>query len=714
MRKRTFLGASLFLGLGGLPAVLAGAAEAAEPKTRTAKTKPQAVHGRGEILWDTYGVPHIYGKDEASVFYGFGYAQAQNHGDIVVHLYGEARGRAAEYWGPQFAASDRWMLSNDVPARALAWYKASTPQFRKDLDAFAEGINAYNAANPGKIDPKIAVVLPVSGVDVMAHAHRLMNFIYVAPMERTIGAPTPGAGNNGSNAWAVAPSRSASGNTMLLANPHLPWPTSYFTYFEADLNGPGIKMYGATQVGLPVLRFCFNDHMGFTNTVNSMLGATNYELKLSGDGYLFDGKVLPFKTRTTSFKVRQPDGALKTETLEIRESVHGPVFTRADGKTLALRVAGLDRPDGLKQYWDMGMSKNFAEFETILKRLQVPTFNIVYADKAGHIQYMDNGILPKHPKGDLAFWRGDVPGDTSETLWTEVHSYADLPKVIDPPTGWIQNTNDPPWVATYPQVIHYESYPSYVAPPGPESLRSQQSAHLLADYKKLSYDDFVAHKLSTHTLMADRVLPDLVAAAQGDSDPEVQAAVNLLKAWDRETVADSKAALLFETWANRFSPNNFTSLANYKVKWLAADPIGTPKGIADPAKAVDMLKAAIAEMKQKYGAIDRPFGEVSRFAIDKVDLPGNGGFGNTGIFRTITWGPLKDGKRIPVHGETWVSLVEFSTPIKAKGLMSYGNASQPGSPHRSDQLKHLSDKTLRTLWFTRTQVEQHLEGRTAL
>ena len=697
MRKRTFLGASLFAGLAGLAPAVSGAA---------AKT------GRGEILWDTYGVPHVYGKDEAAVFYGFGWSQAQNHGDIVVHLYGESRGRAAEYWGPAFADSDRWLLSNDVPARALAWYRASTPQFRKNLDAFAQGINEYAKANPGKIDPKVAVVLPVSGVDVMAHSHRLMNYIYIAPMERTMGGPGANP-NNGSNAWAVAPSKSASGNTMLLANPHLPWPTSYFTYFEADLNGPGFHMYGATQVGLPVLRFCFNERMGFTNTVNTLLGSTNYELKLSGDGYLFDGKELPFKTRSTTFKVRQDDGSLKTESLTIRESVHGPVFSRPDGKTVALRVAGLDRPGGLAQYWDMGKSKSFAEFETILKRLQVAKFNIVYADKEGHIQFLDNGILPKHAKGDVAYWNGFVPGDTSATLWSDIHSYDDLPKVTDPATGWVQNTNDPPWLATYPQAIKYEDYPAYVASNGPESLRSQQSAHLLADAGKISFDDFVARKLSTHTLMADRVLDDLVAAAQGDPDPEVQAAVALLKGWNRETVADSRAALLFETWAAKFAPNNFTSLANYKVKWQASAPIDTPKGIADPSAAVGMLKAAIAEMKSKYGAIDRPFGEVSRFAIDKVDLPGNGGFGNTGIFRTITWGPLKDGKRTPNHGETWVSLVEFSTPIKAVGLMSYGNASQPGSPHRADQLKHLSDKTLRTLWTTRAQVERHLEGRTA-
>jgi len=190
-------------------------------------------------------------------------------------------------------------------------------------------------------------------------------------------------------------------------------------------------------------------------------------------------------------------------------------------------------------------------------------------------------------------------------------------------------------------------------------------------------------------------------------------AVALFRGWNRQDDADSRAALLFETWAKQFAGPNFQSDANFRVRWSPEDPIQTPTGLKDPAQAVAMLKSAIAETKRLYGAIDRPFGEVSRFALDKVDLPGNGGFGNTGIFRTITWGPLAAGKRTPQHGETWVSLVEFSTPIKAVGLMSYGNASQLGSPHRADQLKYLSDKTLRTLWTTRAQVEQHLEGRTA-
>ena len=419
-----------------------------------------------------------------------------------------------------------------------------------------------------------------------------------------------------------------------------------------------------------------------------------------------------FETKAASLKVKQPDGPLRTEPLELRSSVHGPVFTRADGKTVAVRVAGLDRPGGLRQYWDMGKSKSFAEYQAVMKRLQVPSFNIVYGDKEGHVQYLYNGVLPKHAEGDRNYWGGLVPGDTSATLWKETHAYEDLPKVVDPPSGFVQNSNDPPWVSTWPQAIQAKDYPAYMANNGPMSLRAQQSAHLMADPPKITFEDFTARKLTVHVLMTDRVLDELLAAAAASTDAEVLEAAAVLKAWDRTVNADARGALLFETWARKFAGPTFSSDANYRVRWDATKPIDTPVGLKDPAQAVAMLKAAAAEAKTAYGAIDRPFGEVSRFALGKVDVPGNGGFGNTGVFHVMTWSPLKDGKRTPVHGETWVSMVEFSTPLKARGLMSYGNSTQPGSPHRSDQLDHLSKRTYRTLWFTRSEVEKHLEART--
>jgi acyl-homoserine-lactone acylase len=693
-------------------AALHGAAVSAKApiKHTAAATPPQT---GTQILWDSFGVPHIYAKTEAGGFYGFGYAQTQAHGDILLHMLGEARARAAEYWGETFAKQDRWLVANDVPERSATWFAAQTPQMRADLDAFAAGINAYAAAHPDKIAPDMRQVLPISGVDIMAHAHRLMNYVYIASDQRVLVDPaTNNAG--GSNAWAVAPSRSASGHAMLLANPHLPWAPSILTYFEAQITAPSLSIYGATQVGLPVLRFGFNNNLGFTNTVNTIQGYTSYKLSLVDGGYTFDGKVLPFTSAQKSYKVKQPDGSLKTETFTQRYAVQGPVFDLPGGKeTIALKVAGLDRPGVLQQYLDMGKAQDWAHFEKALKTVQAPMFNIVYADRAGHILYLDNGILPVHTQGGkYTDWTKPVAGDTSATLWKDIHSYADLPKVFDPGSGFVQNANDPPWLATYPRALDPKQWPSYVAAIGPVSQRAQMSIRLLTQTPKLSFDDFVARKLTTRSLMADRMLPDLLAAAKDSNDPDVQAAVAVLSAWDHQDNADSRGALLFETWALLFSPVNFTSQANYAVKWTLDDPISTPRGLKDPAAAVAMLKQAVARTKALYGAIDRPFGEVSRFHLGNVNLPGNGGFGNTGVFRTITWGPMKNGERTPAHGETWVSMVEFSTPMKAVGMMSYGNSSQPGSPHNADQLKFLNTKTFRTLWIDRKDVEQHLESTT--
>jgi len=694
--RRTFAIVAL-----GLVAITGTASLPAGVGAQTTATPPSY---RGEILWDRYGIPHIYGADQASVFYGFGWAQARNHGDLILKLFGEARGRSAEYWGGSANVdSDKWVVGNGVPARAIIWYRQQTPQFRASLDAFANGINAYAKENPDKIAPAMRQVLPITGVDVVAHAHKLTNFSYVAPASRVYGETAGPA--SGSNAWAVAPSRSASGRTMLLANPHLGWPESQLTYMEAHLNGPGIHMYGATQVALPVLRFMFNERMGMTNTVNNQLASTVYELTLKDGGYLYDGAVRAFETSNATIKVRQADGSVKGEIMALRQSVHGPVFTRRDGKTVALRVAGLDRPGFLQQYWDMARSKSHTEFLTAMRRLQIPTFNIVYADRAGHIAYIHNGAMPKRGPGDLAFWRGLVPGNSSSNLWTDIHPFADLPQVIDPASGFVQNANEPPWIATWPQTIRAANYPAYAAPAGPMSLRAQNSVAMLIEKPKLSFEDFVSHKLSTRATMADRVLPELLEAAEAETDPQIRAAAELLKAWDRQFNADSRAALLFETWATLFAGPRFLGEENYATPWQANAPITTPRGLKDRAGAVAMLKQAAAQTIERYGALDRPFGEVSRFRLRDKDVPGHGHVGGLGVFRVMTWSNMQNGTRLPVHGETWVSMVEFGPKTRALGLMSYGNASQPGTPHRTDQLDLLSANQFRNLPLHRADVE---------
>ena len=207
----------------------------------------------------------------------------------------------------------------------------------------------------------------------------------------------------------------------------------------------------------------------------------------SADGYIFDGKVLPFKKSTAIIKVRQPDGTFKPQTLEIRETVQGPIIKEEDGDPIALRVAALDKPFMLEQYWKMSNAHNFTEFETQLKRLQPPMYNVIYADRDGHIEYLDGGDLPRHAdlpdvpaEKALAYWAGIVPGDTSATLWHDYLTYEELPHVIDPPNGYVQNTNEPPWDAAWPNNLDPAKYPPYTAPIS-ASFRTERSLHMLSN-----------------------------------------------------------------------------------------------------------------------------------------------------------------------------------------------------------------------------------------
>jgi acyl-homoserine-lactone acylase len=670
-------------------------------------------HG-SEVLWDRYGVPHVYAKSVADLFYGFGWAQARSHGNILAKLYAQARGRAAEYYGASELENDRWMAINDVPVRAKHWLSQQEPDFRINLEAFAAGIDAYARAHPDALSIEARRVFPVSAIDVIAHAQRLFQFVYAAPAEVAKRLPADSTPSPiepvGSNGWAIASSRSASGHAMLLMNPHLPWEPGWNTYYEAQLSAPGIDLYGATQLGLPVLRFVFSDYLGFTHTVNAPNAVTFYRIKLAPGGYRIDERERAFQTRSQRLKVRQSDGSFTTESVSVRSTVQGPIVGERDGAPIAMRVAGLDRPAALEQYWHMAIAHDFAGFQAALRRMQVPTFNMMYADRDGHIEYLYMGLVPRHTFGDLHFWAGTVPGDTSKTLWSDYLSYDELPKAIDPAGGTVQNSNDPPWDAAWPDTLDPAPYASEI-PSDRVSLRMARGIRMLSETTKISFDQLMADKWSTRSELADRILPDLLEAAGRYGDDLAKRAAEVLAHWDRCTDAGSRGALLFLNWSDRPGTVNGYADRGFARAFNLRQPLTTPGGLADPQAAVAALEAAAHDMIDQYGALDTPWGSVMRLHIGAVDLPASGGPGRLGVFNVIDYAPLKNGTRAANFGASYTAVVSFDTPTRAKVLLSYGDSSQPGSPHSSDQLPLLSQGMLRDAWRTRAQVEANLESR---
>jgi len=653
-----------------------------------------------EILWDTWGVPHIFGTDEKSLFYAFGWAQMKSHGNLILQLYGQARGRASEYWGESYMDSDRFVHTVGIPRRARSWYKSQQSDFQSYLDAFVTGMNDYVKANGNNIEDSLKIVLPVKAEDVLAHTQRVIHFTFV-------GGGAKGAAQNwsskGSNAWAIAPAHSVSGNALLLANPHLPW-SDFFLFYEAQLNTSGIDAYGATLIGMPTLAIAFNNYLGWSHTVNTYDGMDLYELTLSGNGYIFDDEVRSFDEETRILKVKQNDGSLREEKVTVRRSVHGPILAEKDEKAIAIRIAGLDKPHVWAQWWDMMRSTNLSEFEDALKRMQIPMFNVIYADRDGHIMYLFNGLVPKRNEGDWNFWQGIIPGNTSETLWTETHAYNELPRVIDPKNGWVQNANDPPWTSTFPMVLQHQDYPAYMSPQG-MFFRSQRSTRMLTDDEQISFEELIQYKHSTRMELADRILDDLLLAAEKNGNNIVKNASKVLETWDREANANSRGAVLFHAWVREIGFKMFAE------PWSDKTPFTTPDGLANPEAAISALEKSAKKIMKEYGKLDIPWGEVYRLRSGGKDLPANGGPGWMGIFRVLGFALDEDRLFQANSGDSYVAIVEFSDPIRANVLLSYGNSTQPNTPYRGDQLELFSQKKLRPVWRTRKIIEQNLEQR---
>ena len=672
--------------------------------------------GQTEILWDTWGVPHIFASGNIGLFYALGWAQTKSHGNLVLRLYGQARGRGAEYWGERYLTRDRWVRMMGIPNRARDWYEAQDTQWKQYLDAFAQGINAYAEEHPDQISDEVRPVLPVNGKDVLAHSQRVIHFSFVTSpglLQIVNQQWDPGQSarlsreTEGSNAWAIGPSRSASSHALLLGNPHLPWSDLYL-FYETHLVAPGVNAYGTALVGIPILGIAFNNYLGWTHTVNAHDGDDLYELTFTEGGYRWNGGVQKFETAEEILQVKDRDGTLREEKLLLRQSVHGPVIAEKNGKALALRIVGLEQPGMLAQWWDMMQARSLEEFEAVLGRLQIPMFTVMYADRDGHILHLFGGITPVRPVGDWD-WSGIVPGDTSETLWTEAHGYEELPKVVDPESGWLQNANDPPWTTTFPVALDHNQFPRYMSPQRMR-LRAQRSARMLMEDESITFEELIQYKHSTRMELADRLLDDLLAAARQSTSDRVLRAAQVLISWDRNADANSQGAVLFEAFVQELDRSQPGSDI-FARSWSEDSPLETPDGLADPAAALKALETAANRVETDYGALDVKWGKIHRLRMGDLDFPANGGPESLGIFRALSFREMGQGLREASSGDSFVMAVEFSNPVRARVLLSYGNASQPGSLFIGDQLELFSQKELRPVWRTREEIEANLESR---
>jgi len=648
------------------------------------------------INWDSYGVPHIKASSKENLFFSQGWALMHNHANKVLKLYGKSRGRSSEYWGEKYISNDYLVHTLGFSELADQWELEQDPELKMIYSNFVDGMNAYAENNPNKIDDENKIVLPVTTKDVNLQG------MYVV-FTRFIGGDDLGRVQEwpdmGSNTYAIGPKKSASGNTMLVQNPHLPWSNEFlFTEYHFNLNGR--NMYGANLVGMPGIAIGFNESLGWSHTDNTIDNADTYELNLIGNGYELDGEEKEFESTKKTILIKKEDGSLHENELTILKTLHGPVIKKTKDKVIAIRLVGLDRANMFLQWWKMLNSKNFDEFESALKMAQIPFWNVMYADKFGEIFYLFNGLVPKRKQDSWEYWNRIIPGGKSEDIWTDVHSYEDLPKVKNPESNWLQNANDPPWTSTIPMVLNPNDYPGYMAPKVMH-FRPQRSAKMLIEDPSITFDELVEYKLSTRLEFADRILDDLFIAIDDFGSTNSKKAKKLLQKWDRKADVNSIGMLLFYHWSNKF---NVDDNSTYTKPWNINDPLNTPDGLSDPQKAVRLLDESVVEIEEKFGRLDVKWGDYYRIKYNGIDLPANGIDGRLGVFRVAWPGRSTDKNMYVGGGDSWVSVIEFGQKVRAKALLSYGNSTQKDSPNNGDQLELFSKKELRDVWFYESEL----------
>jgi acyl-homoserine-lactone acylase len=687
---------------------------------------PDTLAAQAIIRRDDFGIPHILAQTEEAAAFAFGYAQAEDHAAEIGRRYLSARGLAGLYFGRGGIDNDFQIAHFDnvnVSQRAVG---EISDLYRMIISAYAAGVNRYVATHRAELPAWMPGITPA---DVLAASRAAAVTSLAGPglqrqlrskyQESSGAEPLEDqdvrADRPGSNAFAVGGSRTASGKPILLGNPHLRWAS---LYWEAHVRVPGrIDFYGSTLVGIPILRAGFNDRLGFVTTNNAPDLDDVFALKVDPtrpDHYLFDGRSTPLIRRDTTIRVRNDDGTVGDESRTFWSTDIGPVIHRTRARVFVVKSTRLDAHRYFEGFYILSRARSLREWLAAMRKNLVPTSNFTYADADGNILYLWNGRVPIRKRG--VDYTLDVEASRSSDLWRRLHDVDDLPRLLNPPGGYVQNANNPPQFVSSRDPIDMSRYPSHFER-GPLALRPQLALQLLDGSSELTVPDVIRLKYNTRVLLADRVKRSLVDAARSldRASEDLLAGAAALEAWDNTVGAGSQGAVLFRQFWDGYAA---AVRQPFAAPWSAANPTATPSGLSDPGEALRQLEAAVRATRASWGSERVAWGEVNRFRFGSLDLPGDGASGTYGCFRVMRFDQVDGEKRwvagnmsgrepLAGFGDAWVLLVDFSQPVTGWSVLAYGQTSDLDSRHSSDQIRIFASHGLRRAWYTEDEIRDH-------
>jgi acyl-homoserine-lactone acylase len=634
-----------------------------------------------QIIRDKFGVPHIHGKTDADVAYGVAVAQAEDDFFTLQDVVAMARGRYGAIAGEEGAQVDYAYHLLDARGTAERHYGKLPADTRALFEAYASGLNDYAAAHPGEL--KLAKLFPVNGEDIAAGFALRQPFFFglgniignlvagkeldpefgpeipgyprdasgppdnAAPPEQARAFPLPRGEDgalSGSNAFAVTPAKSG-GPSVLISNSHQPLEGGVAWYELVVESDEGWHFAGANFPGSPFPFLGHNRHLGWTNTVNrpDMTDVYRLEVDAAGSKYNLDGKWLELEQKTVTLPVKM--GPL---VLPIRQTVyrskHGPVIRNDDG-FFAIRYGGIDSIDQLDAYYRLNKAKNLGEWQAQLARMAIPSTNFIYADEAGNIAYVYNAAIPDRKKGEN--WRGILDGSDSSLIWDGPVGYERLPKLVNPASGWLYNSNNGPWTAAGAgSDLTAADFAPELGIETKQTNRSRRAWKLLSEASLLDRAALERIKYDTGYARAGYVadLWDALGKLDLRQEPDLAGARDLLLKWDftadGKGAGDALALLMIRDFMS----------AEYQNKAL-------PKAKAKLREAVDHLQT-------HFGRLDPPMGELLRLRQTPsqtsgpfaVDLPLDGG--SDTLRASTTWDIDPDGRLAMKHGDSFILWAE--------------------------------------------------------
>lgn len=643
-----------------------GCAPAAEPLTRDYSPT---------ITRDAFGVPSVHGRDDQEAAYGLAHAHAEDNFATIQLVVLAARGRLGAQLGEDGAKSDfLWHLLGIREAIDAGFEGRISDEFKAVAQGYADGLNAYAAAHP---DEALPGARDVTARDVVAGSALTVPLFW--GFERVLSMVAnedshpcavheTGADiiDNGSNAFAVSPRRSSDGHTRLIVNSHQPWDGPVAWYEAGVSSDTGWRMYGGLFPGSPFPVLGTNGDIAYAATVNLPDLADIYRLTTDdqhGGQYFLDGAWRRFEERTIWLWVKMGPLTIPVpRTLRFTE--HGPAFRTADG-WVAVRYAGAGEIRALEQFYRLGRAHNYQQWREAMSMRAIPSFNFIYADATGHIAYHYNAILPRRAGG--YDWSGCVPGDTSANIWA-MDDRLDAPVLDNPTSGWLYSTNGAPWSSTDPSAdMRPEQYPE--AAPAIETYltnRGYRAVEILSPLRTISDEQLLAAKfdLTSSERSATVAAINEILAADSSNDARLAEIQTLLRSWDRRSTNDSPAAALA---GMIYQPIYNAGRAN-----------------TTPPTPLHSARAAAEHLRQHFGRLDPPLGEVLRLRRGDVDLPLEGA---PDVLRAVRWHDDPDGRLNGDFGDGFMMVMDWAPDrtLSVRVISQWGASSHPESVHYNDQ-----------------------------